>query len=372
VIKLLHTADWQIGKAFGSFAAEEAVPLSEARFVAVERLARYATEHGADLVGVAGDVFDAQGLANKTLHRLFNAMGGYAGPWVVIPGNHDPALADSVWTRAHRAGAVPPNVHLCLEPTPLYLEALRVVVLPAPLQQRHTYHDLTEWFDGCETPEGWIRIGLAHGAVQGLLIDSIDSTNPIAADRARSARLDYLALGDWHGTRVVDERTAYAGTPETDRFKSNDSGQALWVEISAGRPPEIRPVAIGQYRWQQWETALQVPTDLDALVARLAELDATAVIQLTVTGQTDLGGQRQLVAAIEAAQGRARCLLANLSALRVRPTDDDIATLRADGYLGDALAELRAAQDGPQAELARDALLELAHLLEARGTRVSA
>ena len=33
---------------------------------------------------------------------LGGAMVGYAGPWVLIPGNHDAALAESVWTRAQR------------------------------------------------------------------------------------------------------------------------------------------------------------------------------------------------------------------------------------------------------------------------------
>ena len=37
-------------------------------------------------------------------------------------------------------------------------------------------------------------------------------------DRAGHAAQDYLALGDWHGTRRIDARTWYSGTPEHDRF----------------------------------------------------------------------------------------------------------------------------------------------------------
>lgn len=99
---LLHTSDWQIGKHFGQFEPAEAALLAEARFGTVERLARLATERRADLVLVAGDVFDSQGVADRTLHRLFNALAGFAGPWVMIPGNHDAGLAESVWTRAAR------------------------------------------------------------------------------------------------------------------------------------------------------------------------------------------------------------------------------------------------------------------------------
>ena len=42
MIKLLHTADWQIGKLFGQFEPDEAAILAEARFTTIERLARLA------------------------------------------------------------------------------------------------------------------------------------------------------------------------------------------------------------------------------------------------------------------------------------------------------------------------------------------
>ena len=59
-------------------------------------------------------------------------------------------------------------------------------------------------------------------------------------------------------------------------------------------------------------------------------------------------------------------LLADLAALRLEPTDDDIADIQADGYLGEVLAELRAGQDEPDGEVARDALALLAGLLDER------
>ena len=56
-------------------------------------------------------------------------------------------------------------------------------MLAAPLTQRHTYNDTTEFFDTFETPDGWLRVGLAHGSVAGILADDIDSANPISASR---------------------------------------------------------------------------------------------------------------------------------------------------------------------------------------------
>lgn len=368
--RFLHTADWQIGKLFGQFDADEAALLADERFNAVERLAQLAAVHAVDAVLVAGDVFDAQTVTDRTLHRLFHALGGFAGRWVMIPGNHDAALAESVWSRAARLDAIPPNVTVCLAPEPLLLEAARVALLPAPLTQRNTHADLTEWFAAADTPAGYLRVGLAHGSVQGILAEDIDSANPIAAGRAASARLDYLALGDWHGTREIDPRTWYAGTPETDRFRANASGQALLVDIAApGAQPVVTPVATGRYRWHSTAAELQVPSDLDLLLERLAAFGPADVVQIGVSGRTDLASHRRLTEALAQAQGRARSLVADLAGLQLEPTAEDIEALAADGYLADVVGELQAAQrvdDPARAEAARDALVLLAGLLAAR------
>lgn len=368
--RFLHTADWQIGKLFGQFEPDEAALLAEERFRAVERIAALAAEHAVDAVLVAGDVFDAQTVSDRTLRRLFHALDGFSGRWVMIPGNHDAALAESVWTRAARLNAVPPNVTVCVEPVPVLLDEARSVVLPAPLTQRNTHVDLTEWFAGAATPPGSLRVGLAHGSVQGILAEDIDSPNPIAAGRAANAHLDYLALGDWHGTRQIDARTWYAGTPESDRFRANASGQVLLVDIAApGAGPTVTPLATGRYRWHSATAELEVPSDLDLLLERLAAFGADDVVQLAVGGRTDLAGHRRLSAAIEEARGRARSFGADLAALQLEPTAQDIEALAADGYLADVVGALHAVQqvgDAAQAETARDALALLAGLLTAR------
>jgi hypothetical protein len=89
-------------------------------------------------------------------------------------------------------------------------------------------------------------------------------------------------------------------------------------------------------------------------------------VELELSGQTDLDGYRRLCAAIEQARGKVRSVLADLSALRLEPTAEDIDALKADGYLGEVIAELRASQDGADAEIAREALALLAGILDAQ------
>ncbi len=262
------------------------MPLAEARLAAVEAIARLAVEHKVDAVLVAGDVFDAQTVADRTIRKLFNALQGFPGPWIMIPGNHDAALTESVWTRAARLDALPANLHLALQGKVLDFAALGFSALTAPLTQRHTYNDLTEWFDEAPTAPGHMRIGVAHGSVQGVLAEDIDSANPIGAKRAERAKLDYLALGDWHGCKQIDDRTWYSGTPEPDRFKGNQPGYALLVEIDApGAAPRVTRLETGQFKWQVWEQTVAVASDVDEFIARLAKVGARDVLSIRVTGQ---------------------------------------------------------------------------------------
>ncbi len=365
--RFLHTADWQIGRRYSRFAQEDAAALFEARFAVIERIARLATHENVDAVLVAGDVFDAQTVADRSLHRCFLATQAFTGPWIMIPGNHDAALAESVWHRARRIQAIPDNVCVITQPGVTLFEEAGFAILAAPLTQRHTHDDLTTWFDSADTPAGLLRIGLAHGSVTGTLPEAADSPNPIAADRALSARLDYLALGDWHGLRQVDARTWYSGTPEPERFKDNDPGHVLQVDIGApGATPHVSPHRVGAHRWVQQARSLAVPSDLDAVLDELDGLPAGSVIDLTLDGALDLAEHQRLQQACTRIGAIQRSLVVHDERLRLQPSAEDIAALRADGYVGSVIATLRERQqhaaDDPT-HAARDALALLAHLL---------
>lgn len=354
---LIHTADWQIGRQYGQFETDDAAMLAEARYETVARIAALAAERHADAVLVAGDVFDTQAVSDRSIRRLFDALAAFAGPWVMIAGNHDAALAESVWSRAHQLGCIGPNVHIPLRPGVVDLPELNLAVLAAPLTQRHTYDDTTAIFDALETEPGRLRVGLAHGSVSGRLPDTVDSANPITADRAARARLDYLALGDWHGTLQIDARTWYAGTPEPDRFRSNANGSVLDVRCAAGAEPVVQSVPVGRFRWSLWAESLMLPSDAEALAHRLQDIGAEDVLRLELSGQLPLEAWDALQAAIARAVARCRALLLETDGLSLAPDAQDLAALGASGYVGEVAAQLQAMQDDPaQAAAARQAL----------------
>ena len=365
-VTLIHTADWQLGKQFGNVPGDAGAALRDQRIETVKEIARLAQERHADAIVVCGDVFETNAVADRTIRQALNALKSFTGDWVFIPGNHDAALADSVWNRADRIDK-PDNVHFLLRNgEPLLLKNDTLAILPAVLERRHEADDLTAWFDHAETPTKAVRVGVAHGSVRELLPEASEAPNPIAADRAETAKLDYLALGDWHGTLEINNRTWYAGTPEPDRFKFNDPGNVLAVEIERpGAMPSIKKIAVGHYVWRETEFNVHSAEDIAALERALKELypdPAKLLVRLKLEGVVTLALRGQLDETLAAWEAELRYLKADDRDLIAEPSEDDLDRIDRGGFVRTAVEQLRtqaADPDNPEREIADAALLRL-------------
>lgn len=348
-LRFIHTADWQIAKPFTRFPDQLAGELAAARLSAIGRIAALARRHGAAHVLVAGDVFDNDRLDALTLRRALEHMRAESDiAFLLLPGNHDPARAGGIWERVARLG-VPANVTV-LDAACAHVLGPECVVLPAPLTSKSPGRDPTEWMASAQSAPGQIRIGLAHGSIQGFSSDG-DSSVSIAPDRAARAGLAYLALGDWHGTTRVDPRTWYSGTPEPDRFPDNDPGNVLAVTIAAaGAPPVVTSLRSAQFTWVKREAMLADAADIAALEAALSGLApslTSVLLRLRLNGSLTLAGEAALRQWQETLEGRLRHLELDDTALIVRANADDLAIAGEDGALRDAAGALAAISNDP-------------------------
>lgn len=302
MIRFIHSSDLHLGKRFGNFEGDLPGRLREARHAVLGRLAEQARIYDAPTILLAGDTFDTETPAADVRRQALTEMGHHARiRWVVLPGNHDSTQATELW--ALLAVEAPANVTLATRPEPIEL-ADDAWVLPAPCTTRRPGRDLSEWVDAAATPEDAIRIGLAHGAVQAFSEDA-SGNDVIAPDRAHRARLDYLALGDWHGATEIDPRTRYCGSPEQDRFKHDRPGTALLVSIAgAGATPDVMPVPTASFEWRTFDLHLLPGDDAEAAFDALLPppRDRRQILARTVaTGRTGLPGRTALAAAAERA-----------------------------------------------------------------------
>jgi DNA repair exonuclease SbcCD nuclease subunit len=144
--------------------------------------------------------------------------------------------------------------------------------------------------DAVETPQSVIRIGIAHGPVQGFGEGDLPA-DIIAPDRDRRARLDYLALGDWHGALRISDRVVYSGAPERTGFGHDGRGTCHIVEIdAAGGTPKVEAIETGLLDWRNVTLDL-VPGDdplamLEAALPEGARRDL--LVRLVATGRVPL------------------------------------------------------------------------------------
>ncbi len=365
--RLLHTSDWQIGKVFRFVDNATMGVLQDARLNAITRLGELAIKHDAGHVLVAGDVYDMEALSPRSLNQPLERMRKFEKVmWHLMPGNHDPHRPHGLWDQLLRSG-VPDNVIAHVDAKPRVFESAGFAVLPAPLQYRRTLQDPAAYMDKAETPDGIIRIGLAHGTVTGFGSDDRDVPNFISPDRPKSAGLAYLALGDWHGQKKINNRVWYSGTHETDAFDVDGGGQALLVEIEgADADPIMTPVETGHYQWRTFREQINSRDDIDALVTSLRgsgdDLNRI-LLRLYVEGAVSLQDRQyfeeQVVEQVSAAFGYLRV---DDNRLFASPSQEDLDQIDRGGFVRVAANALKQKSDDtsdPEHELAVRALHRL-------------
>jgi DNA repair exonuclease SbcCD nuclease subunit len=361
-MRLIHSSDLQIGKAFGFLDPEIAALLQDARQAVVGTLGQLAMEHGASDILLAGDTYDKQQPSQVTLAKPIEAMRRFAKvTWHLLPGNHDCLRENGLWTRLIRSN-LPDNILLHLNPGAVAIPSATsppAFVLPAPLKFISSSDDLTSYMDREPTPDSAIRIGLAHGSIAGFGSEG-DAANYIPPIRAEQAGLTYLALGDWHRQMRINDRTWYSGTPEPDQFKRppGDSsslcngGAALLVDIGGPRAiPTVTPLATGRYRWRQVARTVTEDSEVTRLEEELRALDvdpSRTLLDLRVDGVLSLAGRKEFEERIVGSIRAAFCgLCLDDSQLTLEPTDADLDDIDRAGFVRVAADRLRAMAADP-------------------------
>jgi exonuclease SbcD len=267
-VKLLHTADWHVGKTIGgrSRAEEQEAVLAE--------VAELARRENVDVSIVAGDLFDTASPAPESERIVYKALLDLAGqaPVVVIPGNHD---SDK------RLAAIAPlldlaevNVRCFVERDSIELttqggEALRLALIPW-LSQRYIVKaadlmaknagDLTGQFSArmrsivSALTESFtsdaVNVIVGHLTIAGAELGGGERTAQTIFDywvdpTIFPASAHYVALGHLHKLQQMAGPCPihYCGSPMQLDFSDGQEAKAtLVVEATKGVPVVVRPV----------------------------------------------------------------------------------------------------------------------------------
>ena len=379
-MRFLHSADWQLGMTRHFLEGDSQPRYAAARREAVTATAALAEQIGAEFVVVAGDVFEYNQLAPKVLSQSLEAMRAFTIPVYLLPGNHDPLDASSVYTGAQFRAECPDNV-IVLDRTVQVRPGVQIVA--APWRSKAPTTDLAAAALADLPADGTVRILLAHGGVDSLDPDAGKASlirMATVAEAIDRGALHYVALGDKHSRTEVGTtgRVWYSGSPEVTNFDDveADSGHVLQVDLDMADP--AHPVTVTSHRVGRWRFVnlqRQVDNsrdiaDLDINLDQLADKERT-VVRLALTGSLTVTDR----AALDGCVDKYSRLFASMylrrrhSHLAVIPADGEFDDLGIGGFAAAAVAELVEAAragdgaGGQDAQAAHDAQAALGLLL---------
>jgi DNA repair exonuclease SbcCD nuclease subunit len=378
-MRFVHTADWQLGMTRYFLNGEAQPRYSAARREAVAALGPLAAEVGAEFVVVAGDVFEHNQLAPKIVSQSLEAMRAIAVPVYLLPGNHDPLDASSVYTSPLFMAECPDNVTV-LDRTGIHEVRPGLQIVAAPWRSKAPTTDLVgDVLDGLPA-DGVTRIVVGHGGVDLFEPDrdkaSLIRLAGVEAALARGA-VHYVALGDKHSRTQVGNtgRVWYSGAPEVTNYDhiESDPGHVLVVDVDeqdAQRPVRVDARRVGRWRFASMRFTVDSSrdiTDLGLNLDLMRDKDRT-VVQLALTGSLTVTDKAELDACID----KHTRLFAALTSwgsqtdVVVVPADGEFDDLGIGGFAAAAVGELVAtARDGgEQADDARAALALLLRLVD--------
>lgn len=342
-----------------------------ARIDVVRRIGELALGERCSFVVVSGDVFETNAVARRIVVQALDAMAATPSvTFFLLPGNHDPLDAASVFTSPTFHEHRPANVVVVDGAEPIDVAGVQLV--GAPWRSKAPLEDLVDRSVRDLPVDGSVRIVLGHGAVDRLGPER-DDPSIVSVDRLEAhlaeGRVHYVALGDRHSTTDVGRtgRIRYSGAPEPTSFVEADPGNVLVVDLDAQRC-DVRAHRVGTWRFEQFEAELSGEVDVELLDERLGSIEdkVRTIVRHGLRGQLSLSGRERL----ERVLAHHGDLLASLepwesrSDLVTLADDGDLERLGLTGFARTAMEDLQrlAGAGGEHAVTARDSLALLHRL----------
>ncbi|MCE5289496.1 MAG: exonuclease SbcCD subunit D [Nocardiaceae bacterium] len=246
-MRILHTSDWHIGRTF------HGVDLLADQRAALLAIADLVTETGADVVVLAGDVYDRaipSADAVSTCMAGLEAIRAAGAQLVVSSGNHDSAPRLGAGSSFAAAGGLHLRTELkqIAQPVELVDEHGPVLIYGIPyLEPEVTRHGLecgnshesvltaamSRIRADVESRESARTVVVAHAFVVGG--EPSESERSISVGGVETvpagvfAGVDYVALGHLHSPQTIAENIRYSGSVLPYSFAETSHRKAVWV-----------------------------------------------------------------------------------------------------------------------------------------------
>ena len=371
VTRFLHTGDWQLGMTRHFFSEGVQERFAQSRFDAIRELGRIAKEEECQFMVVCGDVFESNLVDRKTVSRALEALKDVSVPVYLLPGNHDPLNAASVYRSTTFLERKPDHVHVIEDTDPIRVDE-GIEIVGIPWTSKRPLQDLVALTTGKLEPSvDTLRVCVAHGMVDKLS-PNLDDPALISLQLAEKAiaqnKIQYLALGDRHSLTGVGDsgRIWYPGTPEPTDYNEVKAGFALVATINK-EGVTTKEVKVGRWKFIEREQVdLNTQEDIEGLRGWLENLHdkERTVVKLRLVGALSLSFHSELEKLLSHVQEILGAVETRVKNLVVIPEDADFMDLGFSGFASRTVQRLRSdvEESGPDSITSRDALALLVRL----------
>lgn len=284
-IKVVHAADFHLDSAFGALTSDQAKLRRREGRELLERLSNYVNRQNADVVLLAGDLFDSGVTYRETIEQLRDALGSMCARVFIAPGNHDYYSAKSPYSTL----TWPENVHIFKtgEVERFELPELSCAVYGAAFTDAAQEESLLQDFRAPD--DGLVHLMVLHGDLNA----AERRYSPLGREQIEQSNLDYLALGHTHlhdGFRKYGKTVcAYSGCPEGRGFDELGDKGILCGTVSSGAV-DMKFVPFAKRRYEILTVDVSDRDPADALSAALPESTARDLYRILFSGETDERG----------------------------------------------------------------------------------
>lgn len=293
MIKIFHTSDNHLGINFNRYPEGVREKLRDRRLEALEGAVEMASENEADLFVVAGDLFDSLNVGKNTIISAARALAKFSGSLVlVLPGNHDYYTeGDKLWTIFK--DNMSDHTILLTEEEVLDLRdySVEALVYPAPCDSKHSRENKLTWLKEEDFSADILRIGIAHGALEGLSPDIEGEYFYMGRQELADIPMDLWLLGHTHvpyplsGQAGLD-KIFNAGTHEPDGINYPYPGTCFLIDLAEDGTIKSQSIRTGKYEFVKDSISVSSGKELEDALKAYTGI-SNKLIRLTISGYAE-------------------------------------------------------------------------------------
>jgi DNA repair exonuclease SbcCD nuclease subunit len=300
-MKFLHAADLHLR-----------VADADEQLAALKNIVGLAAEHQADFLLFAGDLFDSDHDADQLRFKVREALKGYQGPTVLVPGNHD---AGSYRSTADYGE----NVLLAQEDLQVFQHLGELPLVCLPYRDGRSFGDCREGLARVEGP----FVVCCHGTlylsqwIAGWLREEKEEVEvgdyfPVYPEDLGGLPIRYLAMGHFHKRfyqAVEPVPCCYPGSAFPVTARELGPRSVALVELEGDKPARVTPIALENVPWYQEVSLKSLPWREEEMFSELehalSDLNPRARPVVSVRGyaQDERGLRERLEKRLEGLSG---------------------------------------------------------------------